>query len=173
MGFSLRRFTTFFTFRVLGVGSGCLVGSGGLRSLGPLGALGRDRADAGSVGAFFGAPPRSRSGLVGGAFCAGFVDGSRDAGAALNFDDISGRGAATAAGFAAVFMLKLNLLGVCDCGPVGGGRLGGGISSSFGCPSLPVSSTCKSLEGLKGLSLSSIGTSPCSDAGSGWPLGDW
>ena len=93
------------------------------------------------------------------------VGGSRDAGAALNFEDISGLGAATA-GFAAFFILKLNLLGVVDCGPVGGGRLGGGILSSCEGSSLPVSSTCKSFEGLKGLSLPAIEVSPFSDGSS-------
>jgi hypothetical protein len=86
-------------------------------------------------------------------------------------DDISGLGAATA-GLAAFFMLKLNLLGVADCGPVGGGRLGGGIFSSFGWSSLLVSSTCNSLEGLKGLSLSAAESSPFSDGGPAWLLGD-
>jgi hypothetical protein len=82
----------------------------------------------------------------------------------LNLDDISGLGTVTA-GFAAFFILKLNLLDVVDCGPVGGGRLGGGILSSFGCSSLLVSSTCNSLEGRKGLSVSVIETSLLSDEG--------
>jgi hypothetical protein len=81
---------------------------------------------------------------------------------ALNLDDISGLGAATV-GFAAFFILKLNLLGVVDCGPVGGCRFTGGISSSVGFSTLLVSSTCKSLDGLKGLSLSAIETSPLSE----------
>jgi len=79
-----------------------------------VGTTGRGRAEAGSVGAFLGNPPRSRSGLEIGAFCAaGLVGGSRDTGAALNLNDISGLGAATA-GFVAFFILKLNLLGVED-----------------------------------------------------------
>ena len=92
---------------------------------------------------------------------------SRGGGAALNFDVISGRGPATA-GFEAFFMLKLNLLvlGVWDCDPVAGGRLGGGIRSSLDGSGLLVSSTCRSFEGRKGLSLSSIWESPLSCAGS-------
>lgn len=69
----------------------------------------------------------------------------------MNLEDISGLGAATA-GLDAFFILKLNLLGVWDCGPVGGGRFGGGIGSSFAGSSLLVSSTCKSFDGLNGLS---------------------
>jgi hypothetical protein len=74
-------------------------------------------------------------------------------GAALNLEDISGLGAATT-GFDAFFILKLNLFGVCDCGPVGGGRFGGGMGSSLVGSDLLVSSTCRSFEGLKGLSMS-------------------
>ena len=79
----------------------------------------------------------------------------------MNLEDISGRGAATA-GFDAFFILKLNLLVVCDCGPVGGGRLG-----SVGCGPLPsvilflsMLSACESLADLGVLSLSFICTSP-------------
>lgn len=170
MGFSFKRLTIFFTFRVLGVLSGCLVGSGGLRSPGP---PGRARADAGSVGTFLGNPSLSRSGLDGAGLCAaGFDGGSRDTGAALNLDDISGLGAVTV-GLDAFFMLKLNLLGVCDWGPVGGGRLGGGgILSSLDCSALLVSSTCRSFDGLNGFSPSSFPTSAGSGAGSAWLLGD-
>ena len=67
-------------------------------------------------------------------------------------DDISGFGAATGAGLDAL-KAKLNL-DVEDCGPVGGNRLGGGICSSEVDPTLLVSSTCRSFEGRKGLSLS-------------------
>jgi hypothetical protein len=165
LGFAFRRFIIFLTLRVFGIGSGCLFGSGGLRS------PGRARADAGSVGTFLGKDPRSLSGLVGVGFAGAFGGASRGAGAALNFDDISGRGAATA-GLDAFFILKLNLLGVWDWGPVGGCRLGGAIFSSFGLSGLLLSSTWSSFEGLKGLSLLSILTSSLSFVGFAWLLGD-
>ena len=91
----------------------------------------------------------------------------------MNLRDISGRGTATA-GFDAFFILKLNLFGVCDCGPVGGGRLG-----SVGCNPLlsavlflSVPSACKSLVDLGVSSPSLIWTSPEPWAALGWLWGD-
>lgn len=169
-GLSFSLLITFFTFLVRRVGSADLLWSGCLRSGGRAA-----RAEAGSVGTFLGSPPRSRSflGAAGGGlsgvgfgtgFCTGFCCGSRGAAGALNFDDISGRGTATT-GLDAFFMLKLNLFGVCDCGPEGGARLTRGISSSFVFSEWLVSSTCKSLLGLKGFSVvSSIGMSSEAEA---------
>jgi hypothetical protein len=129
LGRGLSRLIFFFTFRVRGVGAfDCLCSCLAL-------------ADAGSVGALLG----------GSLFLASFWTGSFLWGAALNFWDISGLGV-VATDFEVALKAKLNFEDAVDCepGPVGAGRLGGGISLSPSLPGVSESSICRPLEGLKG-----------------------